>query len=68
MEKKCAFPWQNNKGCNAWEWKKNVVGCGLLLDPDNKWSIFFTINGRHWGQLYIYVIEIQTSFKNIKFI
>jgi hypothetical protein len=23
----------------------NVAGCGLLLDPENKVSIFFTLNG-----------------------
>jgi hypothetical protein len=25
--------------------QENVFGCGLLMDPDNKLSIFFTFNG-----------------------
>jgi hypothetical protein len=27
----------------------NVIGCGLLLDTFNKWSIFFTVNGKFMG-------------------
>jgi hypothetical protein len=44
------FPWANAFD-DAWKWKKNVVGCGLLLDPDNKLAIFFTVNGKHCSQL-----------------
>jgi hypothetical protein len=28
----------------------NVYGCGLVLDPENKLSIFFTLNGKLLGQ------------------
>jgi hypothetical protein len=33
-------------------WKtdnKNVLGCGLVLEPDNKLAIFFTLNGQLLG-------------------
>jgi hypothetical protein len=47
------FPWQNNAFYYGWDYKSNVVGCGLLLDPDNKLAIFFTVNGMHCGQLLV---------------
>jgi hypothetical protein len=28
----------------------NVYGCGLVLDPENKLSIFFTLNGNLLGE------------------
>jgi hypothetical protein len=48
------FSWANNAVCQyyAWERKKNVVGCGLWLDSDDKLAIFFTVNGKHCGQFY----------------
>jgi hypothetical protein len=30
----------------------NVAGCGLLLNEENKLSIFFTLNGIFLGKLY----------------
>jgi hypothetical protein len=31
----------------------NVFGCGLVLDPDNKLAIFFTLNGKVLGELMV---------------
>jgi hypothetical protein len=28
----------------------NVVGCGLIVEPDNKLAIFFTLNGKLLGK------------------
>jgi hypothetical protein len=38
-------------------WKRigfNVYGCGLVLDPENKLCIFFTLNGKLFGELVIF--------------
>jgi hypothetical protein len=32
-------------------WGSNVLGCGLVLDPENKLWIFFTLNGKLMGEL-----------------
>jgi hypothetical protein len=35
-------------------WKYiNVFGCGLVLDPNNKLAIFFTLNGQLLGELVL---------------
>jgi hypothetical protein len=62
----CTFPWKKGISLEERnfeiypndaifdEWKEdtgNVAGCGLLLDPDNKVSIFFTENGTLMGEL-----------------
>jgi hypothetical protein len=31
----------------------NVFGCGLLIDPDNKATIFFTLNGIFLGEFFL---------------
>jgi hypothetical protein len=31
----------------------NVYGCGLVLDPEDKLSIFFTLNGYLLGELVL---------------
>jgi hypothetical protein len=31
----------------------NVFGCGLVLDPENKFAIFFTLNGQLLGEFYL---------------
>jgi hypothetical protein len=36
-----------------WDDQGGVIGCGLLLNPKNELSIFFTINGILMGQ-FIY--------------
>jgi hypothetical protein len=36
----------------------NVFGCGLVLDPDNKLAIFFTLNGQLLGELKLEVLRI----------
>jgi hypothetical protein len=40
------------EGANRPEKKQygNVFGCGLVLDPDNKLAIFFTLNGQLLGK------------------
>jgi hypothetical protein len=32
----------------------NVVGCGILMDPDDKFTIFFTVNGILIGPVLIF--------------
>jgi hypothetical protein len=42
------FEWANGGGeitRPKWSGQGNVLGCGLLLSPQNKWTIFFTLNG-----------------------
>jgi hypothetical protein len=37
-------------------WKtgnKNVYGCGLVVDPEDKLAIFFTLNGKLMGELMV---------------
>jgi hypothetical protein len=31
----------------------DVFGCGLILDPEDKLSIFFTVNGQLLGELVL---------------
>jgi hypothetical protein len=31
----------------------NVYGCGIVLDPNNKLAIFFTLNGQLLGELML---------------
>jgi hypothetical protein len=37
----------------------NVAGCGILMNPDNKFTIFFTINGILIGSVYFNLIHIK---------
>jgi hypothetical protein len=37
----------------------NVIGCGLVLEPDNKLAIFFTLNGQIWGELVLEILRIK---------
>jgi hypothetical protein len=47
-----------------WERKSiNVFGCGLVLDPNDKLAIFFTLNGKLAGKLVPKVLRIK--FKNL---
>jgi hypothetical protein len=39
----------------------NVHGCGLVLDPDNKLSIFFTLNGQLEGELAMEILRINNQ-------
>jgi hypothetical protein len=32
--------------------QRNVFGCGLLMDPDNKLTTFFTLNGILLGEFF----------------
>jgi hypothetical protein len=34
---------------NLWYDCTNVYGCGLVMDPNDKLAIFFTVNGTLWG-------------------
>jgi hypothetical protein len=34
---------------------ENVFGCGLVLEPDNKLAIFFTLNGQLLGKLMTFI-------------
>jgi hypothetical protein len=37
----------------------NVYGCGLVLDPEDQLSIFFTLNGKLKGELVLEVLRIS---------
>jgi hypothetical protein len=43
------------------KWKEywNVLGCGLVLDPEDKLAIFFTLNGKLFGELVLEVLRIN---------
>jgi hypothetical protein len=55
-EKKHYFEWPNGVIKPEWTGKGDVLGCGLLLNPENKLSIFFTGNGILMGQSVSFVI------------
>jgi hypothetical protein len=42
-----------------WKRNGNVFGCGLVLDPDNKLEIFFTLNGKLLGKLMLEILRIN---------
>jgi hypothetical protein len=48
--KQYQFEWPNGAIKPKWNGKGDVVGCGLLLNPENEVSIFFTGNGILIGQ------------------
>jgi hypothetical protein len=37
----------------------NVFGCGLVLDPDNKLAIFFTLNGKLLSEWMLEILRIK---------
>jgi hypothetical protein len=45
-----SFEWPNGATKPKWRYNGNVLGCGLLLNPENELSIFFTGNGLVMGQ------------------
>jgi hypothetical protein len=44
------FEWPKGTTRPTWNGQGNVAGCGLVLSPDNKLAIFFTLNGILMGQ------------------
>jgi hypothetical protein len=44
------FEWPNGVTKPTWNGRGDVFGCGLLMSPENKLSIFFTGNGILLGQ------------------
>jgi hypothetical protein len=44
------FEWQNGAIKPRWNGEGDVYGCGLLMNTENKLSIFFTVNGLLMGQ------------------
>jgi hypothetical protein len=44
------FEWPNEAIKPKWNDQGDVIGCGLLLNPENEVSIFFTGNGILMGQ------------------
>jgi hypothetical protein len=44
----------------------NVFGCGLLMDPDNKLTTFFTLNGILLGELFFEIAMKSSSQKDNK--
>jgi hypothetical protein len=54
------FQWPDGAIKPTWNDEEDVVGCGLLLSPNNKLSIFFTGNGILMGQFVFW--EFVTCF------
>jgi hypothetical protein len=48
--KKHIFEWPNRAIKPKWNGRGDVVGCGLVLSPNNQLAIFFTGNGILMGQ------------------
>jgi hypothetical protein len=44
------FDWPNSAIKPKWNGRDGVIGCGLVLNPANKLSIFYTVNGILMGQ------------------
>jgi hypothetical protein len=44
------FEWPNDAIKPKWNGRGDVLGCGLVLNPANELSIFFTGNGILMGQ------------------
>jgi hypothetical protein len=44
------FEWPNGAIKPKWNGPGDVAGCGLLLNPANEVSLFFTVNGILMGQ------------------
>jgi hypothetical protein len=55
-----AFEWPNGTEKHA---IRDVLGCGLLLSPKNRLSIFFTFNGILLGQFFSCRILLITIIK-----
>jgi hypothetical protein len=49
------------KGYQPFERYRDVFGCGLVLDPDNKLVIFFTLNGQLWGK---FISDLQLAYQH----
>jgi hypothetical protein len=53
------------------KWKSNgsnVFGCGLLLDPEDKVAIFFTLNGQLMGESVLDVLKINKNKSHVYFL
>jgi hypothetical protein len=59
--KEHAFEWPNGTIKPTWNGRGDVVGCGLLLSPENELSIFFTGNGILMGQFLQCLILSRTN-------
>jgi hypothetical protein len=56
----CEFESPNgDNGMPKWNGPRKIAGCGILLDPQNKLSIFFTLNGILIGKLLLWWIAIE---------
>jgi hypothetical protein len=44
----------------------NVYGCGLVMDPNDKLAIFFTLNGILMGQFILNAFQLYHSKKTYK--
>jgi hypothetical protein len=58
--KKHEFEWPNGTNKPTWNGNGDVVGCGLVLSPNNRLAIFFTGNGILMGQ-FSSLLEIRHS-------
>jgi hypothetical protein len=55
--KKHKFEWPNGTAKPKWNAEGDMVGCGLVLSPNNKLAIFFTGNGILMGQFLLLGIK-----------
>jgi hypothetical protein len=37
----------------------NVYGCGLVLNPEDKLALFFTLNGKLFGKMMLEILRIN---------
>jgi hypothetical protein len=51
--KEHTFEWPNGSIKPTWNGQGDVVGCGLVLNPNNQLAIFFTGNGILMGQFVL---------------
>jgi hypothetical protein len=50
------------EGAKKYDSSRNVYGCGLVLDPENKLAIFFTSNGMLIGSFFYYFFGKSRNF------
>jgi hypothetical protein len=48
------FKWPNCTIKPKWYGQGDIIGCGILISPENKMFIFFTLNGILMGLLFLW--------------
>jgi hypothetical protein len=58
--------WPEETIIAEWSGQGDVVGCGILVDPEGKLAIFFTLNGKLIGQLFRDMCGMKLGFTDQK--